>query len=298
MPTVTLADIQAHHPDIILPPDPEFANDYLRVVKSGKAAAAGKKVAFVAICRNAMPFLPFTLERVAQTGGLFSDFECFIFENDSSDSTKDCLRDAARDLGWLTVESQDNGRPHLNFTKEQSRTVALAEYRNKCRRWVAENCRDSDYTVVFDTDSWGGWSPDGVLNTIGHLEDPSFAAAVGMASYSWSIWGPPVWPQPTVCHYDAWACRWTGWKERDMLWFHLWHPPVGSRPIRMNSAFGQLAVYRTSRFVKGQYTGDDCEHVGLHKSLHGEFYLNPSMRSVSFWVPEEKMDIECRESPP
>jgi hypothetical protein len=289
MPSLTLADVKSHHPDLILPPDPEFADDYHSRVWSGIEAAHSRRVAFVAICRNAMPFLPLTLQRVTETASYFKDFRCFIFENDSQDGTKECLAEATRTYSWLTVESRDNGRPHLNFTKDQSRTVALAEYRNQCREWVAENCRDFDYTVVFDTDSWGGWSPSGVNHTVACLESEKYSRAYGMASYSWCEWGQPVWPQPTLCHYDAWACRWTWWKERqDMLWFHLWHPPVGSEPVKMNSAFGQLAVYRTQPFIAGQYVGDDCEHVGFHKSIGGEFYLNPSMRSVSFWIPKSE----------
>ena len=68
-----------------------------------------------------------------------------------------------------------------------------------------------------------------------------------------------------------------------MVWFHLWHPPVGSPPVRFNSAFGQLAVYRAGHYMAGKYDGGDCEHVAFHKSLGGDFFLNPSMRVVSFW---------------
>jgi hypothetical protein len=54
----------------------------------------------------------------------------------------------------------------------------------------------------------------------------------------------------------------------------------------MNSAFGQLAVYREESFLRGVYRGGDCEHVAFHKSMGGGLYLNPSMRCVSFWIPE------------
>ena len=174
------------------------------------------------------------------------------------------------------------GRPHLNNTIEPVRTVALAEYRNKCRAWVESQATEYDYVVVFDTDPWGGFSVRGLLNTIGHLETREYGAASGMAAYSWCEFSPEV-----PSHYDAFACRWTGWKRRvDMRWFHMWHPPVGSPPVRMNSAFGQMAVYRASHYLAGEYAGhDDCEHVSFHRSLPGTLYLNPSMRCVSFWSP-------------
>ena len=284
---ISLADIQRHDVDRLLPPDEEFAEEYARRVKLGRQAAEHRSVAFVAICRNAMPFLPFTL-RHAWT---------FIYENDSTDETKDFLtywKDQGPDRA---CSLRSFGRPHLNFTKSHERTHALAEYRNQCRLWVATET-SADYVVVLDADPWGGFSVDGIFNTIGHLEDfEEYRNASGMASYSWCEWGPPVWPQPTFCHYDAWACRWTWWKERqDMLWFHLWHPPVGSPPVKMNSAFGQLAVYRAEDFIAGQYQGGDCEHVSFHKSLGGDFYLNPSSRVVSFWIPhkDESQESEGR----
>lgn len=290
MPTLTLAEIERHNPDLILPPDPEFADEYWHRVRHGREQAKKRRVALVAICRNAMPFLPRTLSLVEKTGEMFSDWRAFIFENDSVDDTKRVLAAAGEDSNdKISVATTDNGRPHLNYTKSSDRTIALAEYRNICRLWCAEHCGDFDYAIVFDTDMWGGWSVDGIANTIGHLEDDEYSNASGMGSYSWAIWGKPVWANPTECQYDAWACRWTWWQERqNMLWFHLWHPPVGSRPVRMNSCFGQLAVYRMGDFISGTYAGGDCEHVAHWRSMRGDCYLNPSQRVVSFWVPEEE----------
>lgn len=286
MPTMTLTheEIAAHHPDLILPPDEEFRHEYYQRQAAGGEAASRLKIAFVAICRNAMPFLHFTLQHVENTGKKFRDFRGYIFENDSADGTKDYLADLK--LPWLTVESQDNGRPHLNYTKTSDRTVALAEYRNRCREWVAENYSEADLVVVFDTDCWGGFSTDGILNTVSYLEEPAYQRATGMASYSWCVWGPPVWPEPVVCQYDAWAFRLNYWREhQDMRWFHFWHPVVGSPPVKCNSAFGQLAVYRTRNYLRGVYEGGDCEHVGHWRTAGGDCYLNPSQRVVSFWIP-------------
>jgi hypothetical protein len=284
MPTISLNQIHEHRPDILLPPDPEFAASYRSRVEKGEAVAKRSRVAFVAICRNAMPWLPLTLELVEQAGARCGGWSCYIYENDSTDGTKECLSswaDGTKRVASIT----DNGRPHLNYTTATVRTHALAEYRSECQRFVAENGH-FDFVVVFDTDPWGGFSIDGIMNTLGWMEDSH--QTVGMASYSWCEWGPPVWPQPTICHYDAFAARLNHWHQRDQLWFHLWHPAVGSPPVKFNSAFGQLAVYRARSFLAGRYTGEDCEHVTFHKSLGGDFYLNPSMRVTSFWIPKDE----------
>jgi hypothetical protein len=288
MPTITVEDLESYSPDLILPPAEDFAGSYESLVRSGRSQAKHKRVAFVAICRNAMPFLPRTLGLVAKTGEMFKEWKCFVYENDSVDGTKDVLHQAAKQEPRISYVSLDNSRPHLNYTKTSDRTVPLAEYRNACRDWCYENAKDFDYCVVFDTDPWGGWSIDGIATTISYLESLEYAHAAGMGSYSWCEWGPPVWNTPTICQYDAWACRWNWWNERqNMIWFHLWHPPVGSPPVKMNSCFGQLGVYRMGNYLAGQYRGGDCEHVHHWRTCGGDCYLNPSQRVVSFWTPKD-----------
>ena len=297
MPTVTLDEIAAHAADVLLPPDAEFAEDYAESVRWGRRYASENTVAIVAICRNAMPWLPQTLRLIEETGAMFRECSCFIYENDSTDDTKDVLT-AWSDGIRRHVSINDNGRPHLNYTTAPVRTHALAEYRTACQRFVM-NGDQPDYVIVLDTDPWGGWSVDGVATSIYHMTGDH--SLYGLAAYSWaeSQGGTPI-------HYDAFAARLNHWRQRDQQWFHHWHPPVGSPPVEFRSAFGQMAVYRASRFIQGTYRGDDCEHVCLHRSIEvaasldeGDYYkgpnytrlaLNPSMRCVSFWVPDE---VKC-----
>lgn len=298
MPTVTLEEIALHDPDVLLPVDAEFAADHDAAVATGREVAKDKTVAMVAICRNAMPWLERTLPLVERTARLFRESSVFIYENDSTDGTKDVLA-AWADGQTRHASLNDNGRPHLNFTTAPVRTHALAEYRAACQQFVA-NGETPDYVIVFDTDPWGGWSVSGVANSIGHMEFDD--TLYGLASYSWCEWPQAAGP-PRAFHYDAFAARLNHWPQRDQNWFHLWNPPVGSEPVEFRSAFGQLAVYRGYRYLQGRYSGEDCEHVCFHRSIEtaagnmlGDYYagvnhtrlaLNPSMRCVSFWIPEE-----------
>jgi hypothetical protein len=286
--TITAADIEAHRPDVLLPPDEEFAAAYAADVRIGREIAADRTVALVAICRNAMPWLPQTLGLVEETGAMFRSWSAYVFENDSEDETKDVLA-AWADGTQRQVSLNVNHRPHLSHTIATERTVALAEYRTQCQWWVrhGEPC---DYVVVFDSDAWGGWSVDGVATSVAHIERGDWW---GLASHSWCELGTPNGAFPAG--YDAWACRWTWWNQRSHDWFHHLHLPVGSRPVEMNSAFGQLALYRSDAYLRGRYSGETCEHVPYHKSIaehadtRGRFGLNPSSRVVSFWVPRERL---------
>ena len=280
--TITLDDIAAHHPDVLLPPDEEFVEHYRLAVERGREVAAERTVAMVAICRNAMPWLPRTLALVEETGAMFKEWKAFVFENDSEDDTKAALAEWS-DHNQRHVSLNINHRPHLSHTTSQERTLALAEYRSQCQEWVRFQRPRPDYVIVFDTDAWGGWSIDGVATSVYHMEDDE--SWYGLASYSWADHGG------TAIHYDAFAARLNHWRQRDQLWFHHWHPAVGSPPIEFNSAFGQLAIYDTRHYLAGTYDGSDCEHVGLHRSISRGSYLrlglNPSSRCVSYWTPSD-----------
>lgn len=283
---ITLEDIERHRLDVLLPPDPEFAEDYAEAVRFGREAAADKSVAIVGICRNAMPFLPQTLRLIEETGAMFREWSAYLVENDSTDGTKDVLKSWA-DSRQRCVSLNDYGRPHLNHTIAPERTHALAEYRADCQSWVRHG-KHPDFVMVVDTDPWGGWSVDGVATSMAHMSRGDWW---GLASYSWCemrTGDGTIIP----AHYDGFAFRWFGWQHRTPLdWFHLMRPVVGAPPVQVNSAFGQLAVYQADAYLRGRYSGETCEHVPFHKSIaehpdtRGRFGLNPSSRVVSFWVP-------------
>ena len=79
---MSLKQIGRYDPDLILPPDPAFVRQYWDRVDFGRRKAAEARVAFVGICRNAMPWLGLTLKRIEDTGSLFKDWRCFVYEND------------------------------------------------------------------------------------------------------------------------------------------------------------------------------------------------------------------------
>jgi hypothetical protein len=282
--TITADEIAAHRPDVLLPPDEEFAEEYAHAVRVGREIAAERSVSFVMICRNSQPWLRQTLALIEGAGSCFKSWSAFAMENDSADNTKEVLKEWC-DHGQRCASLNMNYRPHLSHTMTQERTVALAEYRSDCQWWV-RNRDPVDYVAVLDSDSWGGFSVDGLMTSVAHIETEGWW---GLASYSWAE--AQHGGRRLPIHYDAWACRWTWWGQRSHHWFHAWLPPVGSRPVEMNSAFGQLALYRSDAYLRGRYSGETCEHVPFHRSIAehpetiGRFGLNPSSRCVSFWVP-------------
>lgn len=281
--------------------DKDCQGKYDQMVRFGTEEAARTKVAIVAIARNAMPFLRNTLVLVDELAGKFREAKMYVFENDSIDDTASVLDEFAMMRQWVTVEHDTLGRQDMRGF-EPERTVALAEYRNRCRAWVEHNAADANYVIVLDMDPHHGFSVDGVMNSVGWIcEKLAVTQQVrevgGMASHSLFLaLGDGDF---SIAAYDAYAARLNWWKdlrnEIGQEWFHGLMFPVGSDPVPFNSAFGGLAVYRREAFLAPgvHYAGGDCEHVHLHRTMQQagyQLYLNPGCRYVAVITTMPKED--------
>lgn len=278
-------------PEDVWPVDHEYDDLYMSMVGAGVRAASKAGANVVAIARSAMPLLTNTLELTAELRPAFSRFQMFVFENDSTDGTAVALDGHAARNEWFTVEHATwGGDDSRGF--EKGRTERLARARNICLEWVRANGQTNEYTIVVDLDPEHGFSPVGVLNSIGWLDSGDLIGrkpAGGMASYS--LYAVRDGGNAAIAQYDAWAARQNWWRDRreeagGMAWFSTFLPPVGSPPVPMNSAFGGLCVYRTEAFLSGGYSGEDCEHVPHHRRMAEagwQLYLNPGCRYVAIW---------------
>lgn len=273
-------------PEDIWPVDGEYADYYAKGVEGGRQVAKQVDANIVAICRNAEPFLVNTLYLCREVADGFKSCRMFVYENDSSDNTAGVLDTFATMWPSLTVKHETLGTVDIRNAFQGERTERLAYCRNQCLEWVRKEASAAPYTIVLDMDPHGGFSVDGVFNSIHRLGEKMFAgySAGGMASYS-------LYRDSTgFAHYDAFAARPVCW-ERDrrneigFTWFSTFLPPVGSPPVEMNSAFGGLAVYYTAAYLDGGYSGEDCEHVTHHRRMRQaghKLWLNPGCRYHAF----------------
>jgi hypothetical protein len=208
------------------------------------------------------------------------------------------LTDFAAAHREATFTSQRLDREHYGAEFAGRRTIALAEYRTACQRWVADTCADYDLVVVIDWDAWGGWSHAGVMHGIGALHaTPDAYGMAGVALIQHPVMAMGEDRQPKLVadfvNYDAWAYRlnsyWDDYTAGLGGWKHSHLPPVGSPPFPVCSAFGGMAIYDSFAFLRGHYDGEkDCEHVAFHRSITErtgqKLYLDPSMRTVMHWM--------------
>jgi len=280
-------------PAHLLEPLPDFAALHRERVAEGVARLANSSVAFVGLARNCAVALAGNLARLEQMTPLFGSWRLHIEENDSADATVGVLTDFCSRHPRATFTSQTLHRGHYGAEFAGRRTIALAEYRDTCQRWVRDCAADADYVAVVDWDARGGWTDHGFAAGIGWLVELQGAygmASVSLFQYDWG--NGPQW-----AHYDLWALRGLG--QRDCYWDtyqnghggfgYSWLPAVGSPPALVASAFGGLAIYRTDAYLAGTYDGtEDCEHVTFHRSIAkatGQLlYVCPAMRTVMNWM--------------
>jgi hypothetical protein len=276
------------HPDELWAVDPLYAESYREHVEFGRVEARRQKLAIVSIARDSMPYLTNTLRMVDELAGLWRDCVYYVYENDSTDGTKEALDDFAI-RQWVTVEHDSLSSIDARGYDLQ-RTARLAQCRSRCQTWVRQYAADAGYVMVLDTDPHAGFSVEGVLNSLGwfcemlgeswHRREPGAMACQSLYVRE----GSPG--KYGSANYDAWAAKWNTWEDRrdHHAWFHLFLPPVGSPPVAMNSAFGGLCLYRREAYLAGQYDGSTCEHVALHRSMQQagyQLFLNPGSRYVA-----------------
>lgn len=277
-----------------LPHEP-FVMPHAERVAEGRERLRHSSIAVVGLARNCARHLEANLRLAEQLGEACNGWQLHVESNDCDDDTLDVLAGYCRDRPHATFHYQILGRQHHGAEFAGRRTIALAEYRDACQRWVRACARDADYVVVVDFDAWGGWNHDGVLNGIGWLVE--LPGAYGMAStslFQYDFGNGPQW-----CHYDLWAlrgvgqagCYWDTYQNGYGGFGFSWLPPVGSPPVLVASAFGGMCIYRTDAYLAGTYDGtSDCEHVAFHSSIATatgqHLYLNPSQRMLMTWMQE------------
>ena len=281
-------------------PHEAFRQEHDERADEGVERLKHSSVAIVGLARNCAVRLAQNLGLVERLGSLCKRWQLHIESNDCEDETLDVLANFSREHRQATFHYQVLSRQQFSTEFSGPRTIALAEYRTACQRWVRACAADCDYVIAIDFDAWGGWNERGVHNGIGWLVE--LPGAFGMASVSLfqhNFGGGVDW-----YHYDLWAlrgvgqsrCYWDTYRNGYGGFGYQWLPAVGSPPALVSSAFGGLCIYRTEAYLVGTYDGaEDCEHVPFHASIAKatgkHLYLNPSQRSLMHWMEP------CEETP-
>lgn len=246
---------------------PEFQQAYNNTVEKGKNFIHNQNIVITGLTRNSGDRL---YNNIKVLDNFKKNISYFIYENDSTDNTTDILAQLSNENPKFKYKSEKLDLVQYGQVKDKERTERLADCRNTCLNFIKDNHTNTDYVIVLDLD-YAGLSIDGLFHSFGIFSEHKKISAI--AGFSYEIKANNI-----LWNYDSWAFRWTWWDDLQshhtfyhidpMGWFGLYYPPIGSSPIFVNSAFGGCCIYKTSTFVQGKYSGEDCEHVTFHKRLY------------------------------
>lgn len=235
---------------------------------------------FATITKNSIKKFPRTLyQDIFPKMG--DDDILVVVENNSTDGTKDFLRDLVRERKVKWIEDDLSDPPQFPPVAIKERADFLAERRQKCVDWVIESKLEPEYFVMFDSDMAS--IPD-------QNWDSMFTENAAVGSNGLDIWSRDQ-KSVEACQYDTWSRLLLNNDEvkygRDLI---APDDPSGLQEVR--SVFGGVAVYRWDFVKKSQYhwiatpnaTEDEryknsglCEHGGLHadiRKLGGKVFIN------------------------
>ncbi len=226
-------------------------------------------VIFAGCCRSVEPYIKNILEHIENCGKKFNDFSVIIYENDSSDKTRQILNENKRDNYYYIFE--DN-------ILEPKRTKRIERARNIILNKVREINKDKYYQYLILLDMDEANDKGTFVKTIDNC----------FLTDDWDV----MTANQVDKYYDLWALR-----NKD-LYYDCWMEVDNNKKIcddynikydsnqliEVDSAFGGTAIYKLSSIpntcnYNGEYKNgkEKCEHVDFNKCIKnhgGKIYIN------------------------
>jgi glycosyltransferase involved in cell wall biosynthesis len=225
-------------------------------------------------CRNISPFwqsVQLSLQKIFQ---VLDSYDMIIVESNSDDNTLELLRTWSQEKENIKVISMGN--------LEGSRTQRISRCRNEYLKYIT----DHDYLLVVDLDD--------ILNIQDNFQEQLSSC------FSRNDWDC-IASNRLEKYYDIWAlrslelgCNFDCWEmankygitkltsrgfqkipdRKNYVDKFMINIPQQSEWISCESAFGGMALYKTSAIKSKKYNGDKtCEHVEFNKGLR--IFINP-----------------------
>jgi hypothetical protein len=275
-----------NHGDIELDKD-DYPPKIFKDIEKGKDMAKNKTIAICGLCRNTETSLPKMKKKLESLGSKFKDYEIVLFENDSTDNTRELIKEWCKENDKVILLECDEAKDcklnekHGYDGSNNRRLEKMANFRERYLKYVKE--KEFDYMLVVDMDLEGNQVIDGIFNSIGHTDQDWGAIFIN---------GRVAWPIIQCSHlYDSLAFIPENIPDND-----LELPATGRNKFNLllanlnlynktelhevKSAFAGFGLYKVPALKNCSYIGNNnlCEHVNLNICMYkqGEkLYINP-----------------------
>lgn len=248
------------------------------------------------LVRNAEENLQGNLARLDILRPHFQSFKIVVYENDSTDRTKEILKEyaAARKDVFVSIADYDED-PLAGGPFSVHRINLMSRFRNQYLKKLQEYT-GTDYVAVIDLDVYS-FSLEGFLNCFRETGNWSMRSAFGSNYVAYSL--RPVFydiyaymPRTESPVLGLYFGDFTEFKKQQRELYITFSKANGLMSV--NSNFNGLAVYHYSCLVSGaaydsapcpmEGIASYCEHVVFNKLLMDKgfegFYLDPSLRVI------------------
>lgn len=281
------------------------------ILTAGKAEMAKHKLIITAIARDNAQDFSIMVRNIENIGSYFADYRVLIFENDSSDGTKQALeawRINNPKVDYISHDFNNKKRPSIKF---------MAECRNQYIDGINDpKYDDFDIMMAIDMDFYKGVDIRGIEDSFSKINQWDGVCSNGVRSSDGDKlydvfafrndefpWSPKQWEAICVGDGSKWVkiceagiayrgywqyfkAKWLGGSSK--FYWALILPQIRMQYvvtlplIPVKSCFGGMAFYKRDFIKDCRYDSidGDCEHVEFHKCLreknNGIMMMNPA----------------------
>jgi hypothetical protein len=213
------------------------------------AVSIPEKVLICGVCKNVEKAIPNTIQSATKLGEQFSDYRVIIYENNSTDHTKELFGAWAKKNHRVIFLSEDLTKKKLaRELKMKVRTEAIARARNKVLDIVFQDkFEDFQYVIWADLDFLNPWDIENILDTILHPEQ-EWDAVLANGAYDLFALRDQEFP----IGFELLGEKY--WQNLDKIRAKFSLDPKG--PWRkVYSAFGGLGIYKRKAMKGCRYSG-------------------------------------------
>lgn len=270
---------------------------YDNKINNGMNRVSNKTIVFVGMCRNVEKVINKNLNMFEELGKYFKDYRIVLFENDSTDTTRQIINNRKNNK-IILLECCDMGNCGCNLgtinlyeygATSKKRMEKMALFRNRYLNYIKKNLWHFDYCLMLDMDMEGTFNFDGFFLNF-DLDEWDMICINGYMMMVGTFGNMSL-------TYDSLAYAKNG---KDMEYCKnnsLGMMDLQKNYVKMNylihkskeymipikSGFNGSAIYKMKSLINSSYNGNFCcEHVGLHSNMINKGYNKIFMNKL--WI--------------
>jgi hypothetical protein len=253
-----------------------------KTLAAGKEEMKAHKAVFTGIARDNIRDLASVMRHIEYTGEFFSDYRVIVFENDSSDGTKEIFN------MWQILNPKVKIVSEDFFNKKRPSIKFMADIRNRYLEVLAtKDYNDFDIVIPIDMDMRYGFDIRGIEDSFSKINQWDVVCSNGVFTGAGNMYDAFAFRDETFSHSSEFyfdVDPKTGkkhWNQTNIATMQKIYPP-DSELLSVYSCFGGLAIYKRKFFDGCFYDSEeeDCEHVYLHECMRSKhnarIFMNPA----------------------